>query len=358
MSTDNKPKYEIIFSDIKNKINNGDYKAGDKLPSEHELADLYGVSRITSKRALQELEIIGLIERKKGKGSFVNTAMSLKQSTKKILVALPYMADENWGDYLSGIKPITDKYNYEVITENLTDFARHNINEVKELYDGLIYYPDNLNKDVDWLIHLKLCHFPVVLLDQYTSGLPINSIVADNYQGGILATNALVSNGHEKIAFVSAESATKSLSSSVAKRYFGYLKSLNNNNLTTFINVSGADNHVLNSYEDIINGLLTEGYTAVVAENDVVALNLIETADKMGISIPDQLSIVGFDNIPASATSNPPLTTIKQDFYEIGKEAIHSLLTLIRNPLNPEIKSNFISVSLVNRNSIKNMKGK
>ncbi len=102
-----KPLYKQILDDLVEDIINGTYKENDQLPTELELSEKYNVSRITSKRALTELETIGLISRTRGKGSFVKKREAdkvAKEPSKNILLIFPFLSEENTGlgEYTQG----------------------------------------------------------------------------------------------------------------------------------------------------------------------------------------------------------------------------------------------------------------
>ena len=100
------PLYQKIYQDLKLKIMNQTYQEGDQLPTELELADMYQVSRITSKRALVELENDGFIYRLRGKGSFVSTQEEkpvFSGNQTDVLFMLPFAEDPGFGNYAQGI---------------------------------------------------------------------------------------------------------------------------------------------------------------------------------------------------------------------------------------------------------------
>lgn len=197
---------------------------------------------------------------------------------------------------------------------------------------------------------LAACGVPVILLNRSSSRKRFSTILADNTQGGMLAARHLVSLGHKKLVHLTGPSQHGNL----MDRTKGFLKVAQNANLPEPIVVRGQ--HTFAGGYEMAKKALSKNRTAtaVFAANDVIALGCIRAALEAGIRVPDQLSIIGFDNIETSQISCPPLTTIHQPKYEIGKSAVEMLLKMAAGE-EYEPEHRVIGVRLVERQSCRDL---
>lgn len=361
--------YKKIYQELLNQIAQGFFKIGDKLPSEKDLCTLYGVSRITSKRVLVELEKTGYVERVRGKGTFliktVNKPLESINKTKdkykgSIAIVFPSMHEfGNFSQTLEGCTKVICEHNYK---PNLY-FRFHNLQEVESLLQklkregvkGIIYYPYSLLDSYEVLNSFKYAKIPLVTIDKYFTGIDIKAVCSDNFRGGRLATEYLINLGHKKIGFISDVSLEGV--SSVRDRYLGYCEALDKANISynsNLISIKKLDIEFLKEYDeayfiDEIKRLLRNGVTGIIAINDIVASYVIRVAKILDINIPNQLSVVGFDGVPYSEFQEIPLTSVLQDFTKMGREAASIIIDELEGRERESITS--LPVSLVVRDS-------
>ena len=343
-----KPLYLHIKDSIKKDILNGKLKVEEKLPSENDLAQSYNVSRITSKRALNDLETEGYIIRKKGLGSFVlsQNPRIRNETSKDILFIMPFPNEPSFGNYTQGILSILENTDYRLhIKQNNENM---NIESIRN-YAGVIFYPIQ-NKDMmDFISTLYAMDIPVVIIDKELSGTPVSSVLSNNFQGGYEACTHLLDLGLSQIRFLSS-SAIEEIST-IRERYFGYLKAIKDHKMQSNIEIIYINNN--KKIEAIVQDLHNEKVEGIVCENDVLAIQVMNTIKNCGFSIPDDFKLIGFDDTQASEFLNPPLTTVKQNFNEIGEVATKHLINLIENH-ETDIERHIIDVSLIIRESTKN----
>ncbi|WP_142433559.1 GntR family transcriptional regulator [Enterococcus mundtii] len=343
------PLYKTIFLALEKAIHDGTLPVDSQVPTEKELSQQYNVSRITSKRALTELEQLGLIYRVRGKGSFVKAPKkgvpSRSLSTqKRILFLLPYLSDLSVGDFTQGLNPIMQEHQFEVMMTTLDFLETKTANDLMQEFDGLIYYAFETDQHLDLLFELSLKDFPVLMLDKKIYELPFPTVLSDNFQGGSLATNQLIEQGHKKIAYLFGD---LSHPQSVRQRYLGYLEALNKAELSFHT----ALNDPMATTNELANYIHTHGVTAFVCENDLVAIQAMTTLKQLGYTIPNDFSVIGFDDIQAAALVDPPLTTIAQDFLQLGELAGKAMIQWLQTKEKPaDIKH---PVTLIQRQSTK-----
>jgi LacI family transcriptional regulator len=167
----------------------------------------------------------------------------------------------------------------------------------------------------------------VVAVDPHTgpSGLP--TIDSDNFAGAVAATNYLLGLGHRRIGFLGGRQDLES----ARLREAGFRKAMSDAGATvdeTLVRIGG---YRPETAEAPASELLrhTDPPTAVFAANDLSAIATMDVARKLGIAVPDDLSVIGFDNVPESALAHPPLTTISQPLQRMGAEALRLLVDLL-----------------------------
>lgn len=382
---DQKLLYKQIIDYLKEKINSGEIQPNKKIPTEKELAEQFDVSRITSKRALEELCKEGLIYRVQGSGSFVTPreeksepvktiASSTFGQQKIISIVLPFKA--SMGKLVDAIRGATDflysKGYYLGVHNTSRDLHQEKITLtrlVKDGVHGIIYYPLSDSKNLEVMSALCMNNYPIVSIDKYFDSLPVSSVVSDNFNGGYMITSYLIRLGHERIAFVSdahIEGAT-----SIRDRYFGYCKALKDHNINIdhdiinigFYDILKQQDPVLmnsarnNNYtidktylSNIVRNLLLQGVTAIQAINDDIGTYIEKVCLEMGVRVPEDLVITGFDNIELSEHVDVPLTTVAQDFYEIGKRAAEIVVEYIEGG-RVECTKETIPVNVIERSS-------
>lgn len=342
------PKYKLIYQTLKNDILTQKITIGSKLPSENQLAQDYKVSRITSKRALTELENDGLVTRKAGIGTIVKKNNIEKITKSEIIFVIPFANNNEFGDYTSGLLQILDDTSdFQLTTINNNIFRNLPLSRIKTA-KGIIYYVESLSLELPIITNLYLNDIPIVLLDKSFEDLPIPSVTSDNFTGGYLATNELIKNGHHNITFLTNEANLNE--ASVRSRYFGYLSALKKQQITPEILHADLDQD--KTIEYLVNNINNKKITGLVAENDVIAIRIMNELRNHNIQIPQQLSIIGFDNIQASKLSYPALSTIDQNFVALGENAANLLLNLINNSDKSITKRTTIPVKLIERQSI------
>ena len=177
-----------------------------------------------------------------------------------------------------------------------------------------------------WMKEFRSCKIPTVLYDNTVKENPnIASVGCDSEEGFELAVKHLASLGHKKIGLISGP-----LESYILKaRYNAYLNALYKFGLEVNEDYIGLGYYVSESTKEYIPKLLSHGVTAILFSHDVRAISTITECDDRNIRIPEDVSIVGFDDLPMTAYTTPPLTTIKQDRTALGKCGFYALSCLL-----------------------------
>ena len=350
------PMYKKIANDLIERIEKGYLRPGDKLPTEAEFGETYGVSRITVTHAIRELQNKDLVFRVKGSGTFVSkrsvggSGIGSKPSNRMSIISAVFPHGEQYGahDLLIGIENECAKDGYWVTIHNSKNkpiLERDIIeNLLNQGCNGFIIFPCFLaHQNADLYSELIIRDIPLVFIDRRTDFFSVPFVACDN-EGAMRDLVAhLILQGHERIGFLCNSIETVS---SEHERFTGYCEahiaarrrvdpSLVFRRFKSFEKLEESfdvdDMNRLHDADAAIDYFLSlkEKPTCVVAVNDMLAISLMKAALANGVRIPDDLSITGFDDLYISEHVEVPLTTVHQPFEKIGSAAARLLLDRI-----------------------------
>ncbi len=168
---------------------------------------------------------------------------------------------------------------------------------------------------------------PIVTVDPHAGPPSLPSVHSDNLAGAVTATDYLIGLGHRRIGFLAGRPDLES----ARLREQGFRHALADAGIVLDPELIRVGEYAPETTEEPARELLTraEPPTAIFAANDLSAIETMHVAQSLGLSVPDDVSIIGFDNIPESALIEPPLTTIDQSIQQMGREAVRLLVALI-----------------------------
>jgi LacI family transcriptional regulator len=278
-------------------------------------------------------------------------ARSLRSGiTHTLGLILPDSANPFFAEVGHSIEIAAFEAGYSVIlcnTEN--DFDKESLYMdvlTNKLVDGMIFVATGeRSESLKKLLELEI---PIVVMDRDFPGLELDVVLTDNLRGGYLATQHLISQGHKRIGCIAGPSGINPSS----QRITGFKQAMQEANLIVDpkIMLSG-DFHPMSGWE-AGRALLTQQNppTAIFACNDLMAMGVLRTATEMGLRVPDDLALVGYDDIELASYTNPPLTTIKQPKVEMGLTTLNFLLSRIKDKQSAPQRT-LLPVSLVVRGS-------
>ena len=169
--------------------------------------------------------------------------------------------------------------------------------------------------------------FPVVSIDPHAGPADLPTVDSDNFAGAVIATGHLVELGHRRIGYIGGR---PDLESSRLREQ-GYRAALAAGGIEVDPELMRVGDFRRETSYGPARELLTlpDRPTAIFASNDLTAIGTLEVAAELGLRVPEDLSVVGFDNIPESALTTPPLTTVSQPLQRMGAEAINMLIGVI-----------------------------
>lgn len=295
-----------------------------------DIAKTLGVSKSTVSKALNgALDVSDAMRR-----AVVETAVELGYSRLRrgeeaprlavFITNMDYASPEDFGyDILVGFRKLAEPAGYQVSVISLDYKLEKSIAYDQYMlqgnYLGGLFL--GLSLDDPWLRDFETCRTPTVLYDNRVSGNPrVTYVGADNAEGMFLAVQYLKSLGHRKIGYLSS-----ALGAYVyQQRQQAFFQAMQKNGLCD--QALARDSYFFSvCMEEHLPALLGLGCTAILCSHDSLAIGALDHCRKTGIRVPEDVSILGFDDLPRCQGTQPPLTTIRQDRTELGKSAYCAL---------------------------------
>ena len=350
------PQYFQLQNWLIEQIEQGVFKPDDKIPTEEELSKVAGLARATIRQAVQNLVNTGYLLRKRRLGTFV---IKREKGTKKktiIGVILPDIRRGCAAELARGAEDEAAQNKHSIILCNTDDlFVKadlHSDRLIEHAVSGVIFVPTAASAEKNRLILEKFArhNISVVLADRIIPNFDIDYITTDNFQGAYDLTKHLINKGHERIAII-----LSTIFSTELQRLEGYRKALCDHNIPIDDSLIFAKEGPFNEkhYLPYVNRILAQAdnFTAIFAGHDRIAYLIYSVAEEMGLSIPEDFSLVGYDDLPFTQTHPVSLTTIHQPIYEMGKESMKLIIAKIHGEIT-ETQRIVLNAHLVERSSV------
>ncbi len=287
--------------------------------------DRYGIAEDTSARVRAVIEELGY------HASLVG--QSLRSRRTNVLGVLVTDIEPFSAELLKGVARAVHNTDYELIvfsgsgrSRDQGGWERRYLSRISgTLADGAILVtPGSID---------EVFGSPVVAVDHNVHSSTLPTVDSDNLNGAVSATEYLIRLGHRRIAFLAGRPDLES----ARLRERGYRQALATAGIAVdegLIRVGGYEAETATApARELLE--LDPRPTAVFAANDTTALETMAVARSLGLAVPQDLSVIGFDNVPESALGNPPLTTVEQPIQKMGSEAVRLLIELIEDPSQP-----------------------
>jgi len=281
-------------------------------------------------------------------------ARSLKMKrTKTIGVIVANILHEFSTQIIRAIEDVCHELDFHIIVCNADENPIKEEKYINMLHakqvDGIIIFPTGGN--VELYERLQNGNFPIIFMDRFVSDINIVSILLDNEKASTMAVEEFISNGYNRIGIITT-SAIKNVTPRL-ERVSGYEKAMQENNLSlmhSYIRSVEIEN-IQSEFEKILS--LPEPPQAILAGNDLALIEILKFVNKNQLSIPEDIAVIGIDDVSFADLYNPPLTTIKQPTFEMGKKAGELLLEKINRGDNTTIKSIYrYKPELIRRSSV------
>lgn len=350
------PVYRQIYDDIILRIQNGEYSLGSMLPSENKLCMIYGVERATVRRALALMVDDGKIAKYPGLGASVVAPGAVdggEQKNRTLLFLLP--KGHHNTDRIS--EPfnakLMDTMEHECFSKGYSllykSFVKSDTADdlIRTCNPSGVFFTSYL--PIEMYKSLRKRGIPVVLVNQNHPLYP--SVCLDNRGGAVMVMEYLLSLGHKKFGFICG-SADDQIQIS---RFNGFKEALDKNGISIDPDwIMQGDWSMESGRQSMQQLLKTQNLpTALFAANDAMAIGAITEALDSGVSIPDTISVVGFDNIDQSSYIRPSLTTVAVDYNAMSRAACMLMFDMIKHGSSELNVNIYVPLNLVDRETTK-----
>ena len=339
-----RPKYQLVYDVLRREIRTGRLKEGDRLPTEAELERQFGASRITVGRAVRDLQLSGLVERRAGAGTFVKPRRIHEALSFGLLI--PDLGETDiFESICQGMMASPLARRHALLWGSRPHGAASKEERAWQLcqqyvdrqVSGVFFAPVEFTADKDDVNrriarHLDAAGIPLVLLDRTVAPYPERGthdlVGIDNRRAGYRVTEHLLTAGARRVAFVAVEHAA----GTVSAREAGYREALHAAGVPfrpeLVRRLDPAD-------VAAVGALLASGADGLVCANDWTAARLMRTVLDLGYTIPGDLRLVGIDDLEYAGLLPVPLTTLRQPTREIGAAAFAAMLDRVERPEGP-----------------------
>ncbi|MET7284029.1 GntR family transcriptional regulator [Kribbella sp. NPDC005582] len=344
--------YEEICARLLDQIRRGALSPGDRVPSEMELAAEFEVSRITSKRALEVLREAGLVERVRGKGTFVvqqlpdlsEVTMPLRgrvaaprRAARTIALVVPDLSDSYGLELMCAIEERCAEHETYLIVRRTHGRQADEEKAVDSLVatgevDGLIVFPVHGDFYNASLLRQVLDGYPVVLVDRHLSGIPVSAVHTDNVAAARALTSKLLDQGHEHIAFVSPPPVN---TSSIEERLEGFRSAFQGRGQAyELTDLRSTLPGSLQSVQGDIDAIrqFRDRFPEVTAYF-ACEYNLARMTDR---ALRGERVVACFDS-PGDSIGGPPYLHVRQNQGEMGRTAVDLLVARLRGETVPNL---------------------
>jgi DNA-binding LacI/PurR family transcriptional regulator len=329
------PRHVAVHRDLRDRILTGRITEAERIPPEMELCSLYGVSRRTVRRAIAKLVDEGLVERQRARGTFVKYHRSAGQHK---LIGMMFPRRELGGAFVEvfdGAARQAEEEGYQLVVVDTVHDGQRMLERVGRLNAskpvGTILTPILGTSDepaacvVD---ALTAAGQKVVLVNSGLEGRyegKLSWVGSRNFEGGHELTRRLISMGYTRIAYLRGPR-----SHSQQARIDGFTRAMEEAGLPIrpeyMLQVGSDDIREQGVQEVNVFRAMVEPPEAILCVHDLIAVNVIRRCREVGIRVPADVAVAGFDDLPVARACHPPLTTVRQPLREIGRRAMEILI--------------------------------
>lgn len=337
------PLYQQLAGLIRNRILSGEYRPGDRLPSELQLVSQLRISRDCVRRAIDLLVKGGLVKRVHGKGNFIFEWQETSNRSESIAFLVPDTRIFLFMNMLNGVVAAATARGYT------TTFSFLGANDAEEQQNftklqnsgvaGLVIFPRSNSNYDPCIWNLFETGFPFILVDRYYPYLPCPFVGIDNLEAAYEAVTYLIRRGFHSIGFATSADMN---TTTIRDRFSGYQKALADHHIpyqpgwlyqstirsSSPISIETEEEREIDEYARQLKS--DQRPHAIFAVNDNIAYLVSRAAKAAGLHIPTDLALMGFDDDAYARRSEVPLTTVAQPFEEIGARAAHLLIDRLR----------------------------
>jgi len=339
------PKYLKLKEEIVSWIAGGRYRPGDKLPSENELSEQFGLSRQTVRQSIGELVQEGWLSREQGKGTFVSRLSGERRTAggnRTVGMITTYISDYIFPSIVRGVEAGLKEQGYRLLlssTDNRKDRERESLEMMlSQGVCGLIVEPTRSaegNPNFDAYMAMQYHGIPLLMINERYPDLDCPVVKQDDEAGGRVATEHLLSLGHRRIAGF-----FKTDDLQGVNRMKGFVKAhrergiLVDPELVVRYETEQREELPRAALRELLNR--TDRPTAIVCYNDQLAVALLDVVREADLRVPEDLSIIGYDDSFLATATEIKLTSVNHPKEELGEKAAQLLISMLESGARQE----------------------
>jgi GntR family transcriptional regulator of arabinose operon len=333
------PLYAQLQVALRTAILTGELPRGSALPSEEKIGARYGLSRLTVRRALQDLQREGLVRTERGRPSVVGEPVESPGSDVYLIMAHLH---EIWHvDLIRGVEQQVTRHGSRLVLRNTwndpIEEARELAQAVARSADAILLFPAAGFQNTAQLQGVLAGRIPLAFVHRYYPDVPADVVAIDHLHGTYLAASHLIGLGHRRIAFLSTVVYD---STSIHEGLAGYRRAIEEAGLdfdqrlvVPVTPTYGGPDHPPPEADRILSLVRPpRSATAFVGCEDVTALTAMQVVREAGLRVPEDVAITGFNDTVLAATADPPLTSVARPWEETGRRAAALVLDRRSHP--------------------------
>ncbi|EGD46890.1 transcriptional regulator, GntR family with LacI sensor [Ruminiclostridium papyrosolvens DSM 2782] len=334
---DNQVKYLRLMEHLKQEILLGKIKPGEQIPSENVLAETMSLSRHTVRKAISMLVNEGYLYTEHGRGTYCLDRSRKRSDSRNIAVITTYISEYIFPKVIQGIDSVLSSNGYSIMLKNTNNNTKHEAvcleDVLQKNVEGLIIEPTKsalYSENMKFYEALDNHRIPYIFIHGFYQQLDSKShVLLDDAKGMYSAVEYLARLGHKKIAGIFKADDVQGV-----ERHNGYAKAIADAGMAY-----NPDDVIWFHTEDrdikpynMVKRLMEEkrGVDAIACYNDEIAFRVYELLNSLGVKVPDDVSITGFDDSYFSANCPVKITTVRHPKEKLGEEAAEILLQMIK----------------------------
>ncbi len=331
------PKYMQLKQEIMSWFHTGQLKTGDQMPTELEIAERFGVSRQTVRQTFGELEREGWLQRVQGKGTFVSVPLNRQtQEVQTVGIITTYISDYIFPHIVRGAEAALRARGYRMLLSSTDNDKAKELDSLQMMMSqplsGLIIEPTRSaegNPNLAHYLSLDYHGIPYLMINERYAEMDCPCVKVDDEWGGYLAAEHLLRLGHRRIAGF-----FKSDDLQGVGRLKGFIRAHRELQVPLspeLVVHYKTEEKGTKPYEAALGmlGAASERPTAFVCYNDELAVLLLEAIRQAGLSVPQDVSVVGFDDSPLATATEVKLTTLTHPKEELGTASAEWIIAMI-----------------------------
>ncbi|WP_353137929.1 LacI family DNA-binding transcriptional regulator [Pseudopedobacter sp.] len=274
-----------------------------------------------------------------------------KNKSKTIGLVVPEISNYFFTQITTGVEKICNEHGYHLIICSSNESPEKEASIIYNLtngkVDGILLSTASEAHQTEHISRILQKKIPLVQFDRVVEDLPVSAVISNDFESAYDVTTKLLNDGHTKIAFLKYRNEL----TNIEKRLNGYLKALEDNDLTDKKLVVELTNNEENNITEIKRLIFEKKPEVIFCSVSLLAIGTYDVCKELGLTIPDDVKVIAYSNTPTARHLNPPLSTISKSAFEMGVKATELLFYQIKRKGECEIEKVLLGSKITYRKS-------